>query len=162
MNFFKTIFSKPTPLIQSISVVKYPNKIVFETYDQIKNSYSIRTTEISILESDSSNTAIGKAVLKHLSLSKTVRKVSDEDRKAINENYKKITGLKSMKAQMKDALSVHVSRKNNEIEFFPTVNGGTAGHRKGFHFSEEKFVIEDSENHELIGKTLNLALHKCK
>jgi len=162
MNFFKTIFRKPTPIIQSINVVKYPNKIVFETYNQIKNSYSIRTTEISILESDSSNIEIGKAILKHLSLSKVVRKVSDEDSKVSNENYKKITGLKSMKSQMKDALSVHISRKNNEIEFFPTVNGGTAGNRKGFHFSEEKFMIEDSENYELIGKTFNLALDKCK
>lgn len=97
-----------------------------------------------------------------MSLSKVVKKVSDEDRKVSNENYKKITGLKSMKAQMKDALSVHISRKNNEIEFSPTVNGGTAGHRKGFHFSEKKLTIEDSENYELIGKTLNLALDKCK
>jgi len=162
MNFFKTIFSKPTPIIQSISAKKYPNKIVIETYNQIKNSYSIRSTEVSILETNSSNTEIGKAIIKHLSLSKVVEKVSDEDRKVNNEIYKKITGLKSMKAQMKDALCVNISRKNNQIEFSPTVNGGTAGHRKGFHFSEEKLTIEDSENYELIGKTLNLALDKSK
>ncbi|MFN3428312.1 MAG: hypothetical protein ACK41G_12180, partial [Candidatus Thermochlorobacter sp.] len=70
--------------------------------------------------------------------------------------------LKSMKAQMKDALSVHVSRENNQIEFYPTVNGGTAGNDKGFHFSDDKLTIEDSENFELIGETLNLALEKCK
>lgn len=162
MNFLKKIFSKPTPITQSINVVKYPNKIVFETYHQIKNSYSIRSTEISQLEIDASNLDIGKAILNHLSLSKVIKKVSDEERKAINENYKKITGLTSMKAQMKEALSVHVSRKNNLIDFFPTVNGGTAGNNKGFHFSEEKITIESSENYELIGETFNLALGKCK
>lgn len=162
MNFFKNLFAKPTQHIQSINVIKYPNKIVFETYHKIKNSYSIRSTEISVLETDSSNADIGKAILKHLSYSKIIKKISDEDWKANNENYKKITGLKSMKAQMKDALSVHISRKNNLIEFFPTVNSGTAGHRKGFQFSDERLTIEDSENYELIGKTLNLALDKCK
>lgn len=162
MNFFKKIFSTPTPITQSINVVKYPNKLVFETYNQIKKSYSIRSIEISVLENDSSNTDIGKTILKHLSLSKVVNKVSDEDKKLSNENYKKITGLKSMKTQMKDSLCVHISRKKNQIEFTPTVNGGTTGNHKGFHFSQEKLTIEDTDNYELIGKTLNLALDKCK
>lgn len=162
MNFFKAIFSKPAPIKQSIGVVKYPNKIVFETYNEIKNSYSIRSREVSVMEADSTNIDIGKTIIKHLSLSKVVKKVSDEERKANNEIYKKITGFKSMKAEMKDALSVHISRKNNQIEFYPTINGGTAGDKKGFHFFGEKLTIQDSENYELIGETLNLALNKCK
>lgn len=162
MSIFKTIFGKSTPIQQSISVVKYPNKIVFETYDKIKNSYSTRSLYVSILESDSSDIDIGKAILKHLSLSKIITKISNEERKEINEHYKKITGLKSMKAQMKDALSVHISRENNQIHFYPTVNGGTAGDKKGFHFTGEKTTIEYSQDYELISKTLKLVLVRCE
>jgi len=162
MNFFKTIFDKPNPIIQSINVIKYPDKIIFETYNKIKNSYSTRSLDISVLDINSSNKDIGKYILKHLSLSKTINKESDEERKVNNEVYKKITGLKTMKAQMKDALNVHISRENNQIHFYPTINGGTSGSRKGFHFSEEKITIEYSENNELIGETLKLTLEKCK
>ena len=64
---------------------------------------------------------------------------------------------------MKDSLCVNIYRKNNTIEFSPTVNGGTTGDRKGYHFSDEgKIAIENNEDFELIGKSLRLALVKCR
>ena len=163
MNILKKLFSNTKDVRQSISVIKYPDRIFFETYDKIINAYSTRSKEITILSSNSSDIEIGKAILKHLSLSKTIKKLSDETRKENYEIYKKITGLKSMKAQMKDSLCVNIYRQNNEIEFSPTVNGGTTGDRKGYHFSDEgKITIENNENFELIGKSLRLALEKCR
>lgn len=161
MSFFKSIFGKSNPIIQSINVIKYPDKFIFETYNKIKNSYSTRSLDVSVLEINSSNKDIGISIIKHLSLSKTINKVSDDERKVNNEVYKKTTGLKTLKAQMKDALNVHISRENNQIHFYPTINGGTAGSRKGFNFSDEKITIEYTENYELIGETLKLALDKC-
>lgn len=163
MNILKKLFSNTKDVRQSISVIKYPDRIFFETYDKIINAYSTRSKEITILSSNSSDIEIGKAILKHLSLSKTIKKLSDETRKENYEIYKKITGLKSMKAQMKDSLCVNIYRQNNEIEFSPTVNGGTTGDRKGYHFSDEgKIAIENNEDFELIGKSLRLALEKCR
>lgn len=163
MNILKKLFSNTKDIRQSISVIKYPDRIFFETYDQIINAYSTRSKEITILNSNSSNIEIGKAILKHLSLSRTIKKLSDETRKENYEIYKKITGLKSMKAQMKDSLCVNIYRENNTIEFSPTVNGGTTGDRKGYNFSDEgKITIENNEDFELIGKSLRLALVKCR
>ena len=84
MNILKKLFSNTKDVRQSISVIKYPDRIFFETYDKIINAYSTRSKEITILSSNSSDIEIGKAILKHLSLSKTIKKLSDETRK---ENY---------------------------------------------------------------------------
>ncbi|HEY1196572.1 contact-dependent growth inhibition system immunity protein [Flavobacterium sp.] len=150
------------PFTQGISVIQYPDRIFFETYDRIINSYSIRSKEITILEINSSDFEIGKAIIKHLDLSKTIRKFTDKERKENYEYYKKITGLKSIKAQMKDSLYVSIKRQNNQITFSPTINGGTAGDRKGYQFlNGQEIVIEDNEDFEPIGKVLKAALKKC-
>lgn len=63
---------------------------------------------------------------------------------------------------MKDSLYVHVKRQNNQITFSPTINGGTAGNRKGYNFlSGEEIVIANNEDFESIGKALKSALKKC-
>ncbi|WDF61764.1 contact-dependent growth inhibition system immunity protein [Flavobacterium sp. KACC 22758] len=153
---------KELPFTQTISVVQYPDRILFETYYKIINSYSIRSKEITILEINSSSFEIGKTIHKHLDLSKTIKKFTDKDRKENDEAYKKITGLKSIKAQMKDSLYVSIKRQNNQITFSPTINGGTAGNRKGYQFlNEEEIVIGDNEDFESMGKALKLALKKC-
>lgn len=162
MDFLKRFFSNTKPVRQNISVKKYPNRFFFETYDRVNNSFSTRSKEITILNIDSTDIEIGETILRHLRLSKIIQKITNEERKENDEFYKKITGLKSMKAQMKDSLSVWISLQNNQIEFSPTINGGTTGDRKGYHFlNDEKIVIENSQDFELIGKSLKLALEKC-
>ena len=162
MNFLKTIFGSKKPVVQSISVIKYPDRIFFETYYKIVNSYSTRSTEITISEINISDFEIGKTILRHLDLSRTIKKFTNKERVENYEAYKKITGLKSIKAQMKDWVYVSISRQNNQITFYPTINGGTSGQRKGYHFlDEEKIVIEDSDDFQSIGEALKLALEKC-
>lgn len=152
---------KKLPFIPTISVVQYSDRIFFETYYTIINSYSTRSKEITILETNSSDSEIGKTILKHLDLSKTIKKFTNQERKE-NEEYYKSTGLRSIKAQMKDSLYVHVKRQNNQITFSPTINGGTAGNRKGYNFlSGEEIVIANNEDFESIGKALKSALKKC-
>lgn len=153
---------KRLPSSQTISVIQYPDRIFFETYYRIINSYSTRSKEITILEINSSDFEIGKTILKHLDLCKTIKKFTTQERKENEEAYKKITGLKSIKAQMKDLLYVHIKRQNYQITFSPTINGGTVGNRKGYNFlSGEEIVIANNEDFESIGKTLKLALKKC-
>lgn len=149
---------------QSIGVVKYDDKIVFETISKIKNRHSIRALDISVLQFDASTSEIGLTIIKHLNLSKfNIKMPSDTERKIIDENYKKLTGLKTFKSQMKDSLYISVSRENNQLKFTPTINGGTSGDRKGYHFLEkESLIIIDSGDFELIGKTLLEVYLKCK
>lgn len=154
---------KKLPIIKRIGVVKYPDRIFFETYYTIINSYSTRSKEITILEINSSDFEIGKTILRHLDLSKTIKKFTNQERKENDEAYKKITGLKSIKAQMKDSLHVSIKLQNNQITFSPTITGETTGDRKGYHFlTEEEILIEHNEDFESIGKTLKLALEKCR
>jgi hypothetical protein len=162
MNFLKTIFGSKKPVIQSISVIKYPDRIFFETYYKIVNSHSTRSKEITISEITISDFEIGLTILRHLDLSRTIKKFTKKEKVENYETYKKITGLKSIKAQMKDSLHVSITRQNNQITFYPTLNGGTSGDRKGYHFlNEEKVVIEDSKDFESIGEALKIALEKC-
>lgn len=163
MNFLKRIFGNSKPIKQSISVKKYPDRFFFETYNRVNNSYSARSKEITILDINPSDIEIGKTILKHLSLSKNIKKITNEERKENDELYKKITGLKSIKAQMKDSLCVSIHCQNNQIEFSPTINGGTTGNRKGYNYlNEEKIVIKNNKDFQIIGKSLKLALEKCR
>jgi hypothetical protein len=164
MNFLKNIFSRTKPIKQRIGVTKYPDKILVETIHQIKNSYSIRGVEISLLNSDTSELEIGKTIMKHLALSKSgIKSPNDQTRKETNEAYKRITGLKTMKAQMKDSLYVLIDREGNKIEFTPTINGGSSGKAKGYDFlPNDSLTIDHAEDFELIGSSFNLVLHKCR
>jgi hypothetical protein len=92
-----------------------------------------------------------------------IRMPNDEVYKATAAAYKKNTGLKSIKAEMKDSLYVFVSRKNNEIVFTPYINGGTSGPNRGFRgLPEESLVIKDTNDFNLIGQTIKLAFQRCK
>ena len=164
MNFLKNIFSRAKPIKQRIGITKYPNKIIFETIHQIKNSYSIRGAEISLLDADTSELEIGKAIMKHLALSKSgIKSPDDKAWKETNEAYKRITGLKTMKEQMKDSRYVSVDREGNKIEFTPTINGGTSGKAKGYDFlPDDSLTIDYVEDFEIIGSSFKLALQKCK
>jgi hypothetical protein len=71
---------KKLPFVQRINVVQYPDRIFFETHYWIINSYSVRSNEITILEINSSDSEIGKTILKHLDLSKTIKKITDQQR----------------------------------------------------------------------------------
>lgn len=162
-KFIKNLFLKK-PTKQSIAVVKYPHKILIETIHTIKNSYSIRSAEVTVLNPDASDFEVGEAVVKHLELSKdNIKMPSDTAWKEIKEKYKKITVLKSIKAQMKDSQYVHIKRENSKIEFIPSVNGGTSGSNKGFqHLPEKSLAIENTNDFIAIGKTVNLALERCR
>jgi hypothetical protein len=164
MNFLKNIFSGRKPIKQRIAVIKYPDKILFETIHQIKDSYSIRSAEVRFLDSETSDLEIGKTILMHLALSKSgIKKPSDQERKEINETYRRITGLRSIKEQMKDSQYVLIDREGNKIEFTPTINGGTSGKAKGYDFlPDDSLTIDYIEDFALIGNTFNLALQKCK
>ncbi len=162
-NFLKKLFQKKH-IRQSIGITKYPNQIIFVTTHQIKNSYTIDGPELSALSSDASDEELGKMVIYHLSLSKNNIKVpSDNERDLIDKSFKKFTGLKTIKAQMKDALYVSVIRNNNMIEFIPTQNGGSSGLNRGFRYLDTiNLTVDDIENHKIIGKTLNHAISLCK
>lgn len=163
MNFLKNLFSKKLTK-QDIAVVKYPDKTIVETIHTIKNSYSIRSAEVSVLNPDASDLEVGLAVIKHLELSKdNIKMPNDTAWKEMKEKYKKITRLKSIKAEMKDSLYVQIRRQAGQIEFIPTVNGGTSGLNKGFQSSSEaSIVIENTDDFNLIGKTVNLVLERCR
>lgn len=163
-SLFKRIFASNLDQRQSMAVITYPEHILFETYHQIKHSYQIRSDEISVFDRTITESEIGEAILKHLSLSRYgINDPDIESYKKSRENYKKITRLKTIKAQMKDAHYIHVDRENGNLTFTPSINGGSSGTQRGYRpISDSVIKISDAESFETIGRTLIDALQKCK
>jgi len=163
-HFFKKIFNRQTANPQSIGVVEYPDKIVIETYHQIKNSYWIRSSEVSVISPAAPNFEIGQAILRHLSLSKNgIKMPGDERRAEFKKKYAEVAGLKTLNSQMKDSRLVLISRENGKLQFMPNSNGGTSGENKGYSpLTNHQIEISDTEDHELIAQTLKEALKFCR
>ena len=145
-------------------MVEYPDKIIVETYDQIKNSYWIRSPEVSVITATAPDFELGQAIVRHLNLSKTgIRMPGDERWKESEKKYAEVTGLKTPKSQMKDSRLVLITRENGKLEFMPNSNGGTSGKNKGHSpLTNDRIEISDTEDHELIAQRLKKALQLCR
>lgn len=144
---FRNIFKSKKTESQLISVIEYPNNYVFETYFKLETGLWRRSDFVTITDRDIDQLYMNDLILKHLDYSKNIKE-NQIDFKKLNENYKKITGLSSIKKQMKNSKCVQISRKTNEIIFTPSRNGGTKGDKKGYSdIFEKKIVIEkNTEN----------------
>ena len=126
-----------------IGVYEFPDKYVIITIDTLEQGGGIHTDQITSLPKSVDNLELSKWILKHLELSKSGIKNFDRE-KAKNELIK-VTGLKTLKAQMKDSKYVSLNRHNGIYSIGPTINGGTSGPKKGYHFKKEKIEFNEPE-----------------
>ncbi|GEN77330.1 hypothetical protein [Chryseobacterium hagamense] len=84
-------------------------------------------------------------IIKHLNYSKKVKE-SHIDFKNLSENYKKITGLSSLKKQMNNSKCVQIYQDNHTVTFTSTKNGGTKGDDKGYsEITDKKIIVEKNK-----------------
>lgn len=163
MSFLNKIFGAKDR-DSSIGAILYPDRILIETQDKVRAGLRVTTDQITFLDVEVNDNELGKVVIKHLNLSRTgVRDPKQKDHKIYEEKYKKATGLKTIKAQMKDAKYVGVIKKESVILFEPTINGGSTGPNRGYRDVENASIsIASNSSAKEIGETLRASWIKCK
>lgn len=161
-ELIKKIFSKKINP-KAINIETYPDKIVLTALHQIKNRYWINSSEIEILEINSSNELIGKIIRKQLSLSKYgIKEPNENERKERKEKSDKILKFKSVKESMQNSRHIGISQLDEKIIFYPSKNGGSVGKNRGYIYLKESIEIRSDVSYETFGETYRSALEKCQ
>ena len=162
LELIKKIFSKKINP-KTVNVETYPDKIVLTTFHQIKNSYWINSSEIEILEINSSNELIGKTIRKQLSLSKYgIKEPTEKERKERKEKSDKILKFKSIRESMQNSRHICISEEDGKIIFTPSKNGGSVGKNRGYIYLKENMEIKNDVSNEILGETYRKTLEKCQ
>lgn len=130
--------------ISLVNVTKFPNEYIIETFNSSDAGIWVRSTFISLLQTEFDIDEFENLINLHLDASKKVN-YKKYNLKPVKENYKKVTKKHTLKKQMENAKQVSIYRKNNLIELIPSINGGTSGDLKGFRPIEDKKVILNKE-----------------
>jgi hypothetical protein len=69
MKFLKAIF-KSDKKLQLVGAILYPDKIIIETQNQVKDGFWIVTDKVSILPPEIEDEKLGENIIRHLELSK--------------------------------------------------------------------------------------------
>lgn len=147
---------------RSIEVISYPDRILITTSYRTKAGFEYVTDQISWLPLQATAEELGKAARKHLQMSKADVD-TPTDFSPISQAYKKATGLKSIKARMKDARCVIVGEGNGQITIVPTRNGGAAGAWRGYHHLADKEIkIESTITDSQLGELIRNGWNRCE
>ena len=129
LKIFKRKDNKPT--ILQVGATLYPDKIIIETTDRVKEGFGISSTSISILAVGTDAGTLGQKIRHHLGLTRIGLPISKDYKQAYNEFLNK-AGFKNGKEHHKDALHLLIHQKENQITITSTRNGGYTGKSRGF------------------------------
>jgi hypothetical protein len=89
-------FTKHLDEILKANAILYPDKIVVETMDTVKEGFSITSSKISILPFDIDTSKLGSTIRHHLNLTE-INMTIPKDYKQHYSDYLKQLGLKMVK-----------------------------------------------------------------
>ncbi len=144
-----------------VGVLKYSDKIIVETFHKTDTGIYVKGTEISNISNSSTTLEIGEVILKHLNLIKSGISYNNFEHKKSADNFKKITGLKTNKALMKDSIYIEVTLKDGLLTLLPTINDGTSGYHKGFTPKSEYEKKLENVHAEELGVAVNDLWQHC-
>jgi len=149
------------PTVLGAGATLYPDKVVIETVDRIKDSYGVISTNLTILDPNAESNQLGQTLRHHLGLSRDdLRVTKDIDRKYAD--YLKKAGFKNRKEHYRNALHLMISQKDGKISLAPTINGGPTGKNRGFMGTKEEPISVDSNVSDFeIGELIKLGWSKC-
>ena len=163
LNFFnrkKDITKKD--LVLQANATLYPDKIIIETVDRVKEGFGISSTIISILPIHTDNETLGSKVRYHLSQTKIGLAIP----KDYQQHYKVFlhkVGFKNGKEHHKDASQLMISQRQNHITISPTRNGGYNGKDRGFLGMKDADIIVDRNIDDvMLADKIKEGWTKCK
>lgn len=135
------------------SATLYPDKILIETIDRVKEGFGISSTNISTLPIDVDNNTLGSTIRHHLNLTRTGLTIP-KDYKKYYQNFLDKAGFKNGKEHHKNALHLTISQRQDKITLSPTKNGGYTGKDRGFLGIKDSDIIitADIDNSALADK----------
>jgi len=144
------------------SATLYPDKIIIETIDRLKEGGSISSTKIAILSLDTELSLLGSTIRYHLSLTET-NLPTPKDWKQHYTGYLMQMGFKNGKEHHKNALLLNLHQKDDTITISPTKNGGFTGKDRGFLGIKDSDIIfiTDIDNSTL-GDKIKFGWTKCE
>lgn len=135
MNIFK-IFKRQKntqqdKIVLQASATLYPDKILIETVDRVKEGFGISSTNITTLPVDTDNNTLGSTLRHHLNSTRTGLTIPKDYKKHYQDFLNK-AGFKNGKDHHKNALHLTISQRKDKIILSPTKNGGYTGKDRGF------------------------------
>lgn len=147
-------------VFKKAGAIRYPDRILIETWHSEPDGFSIVSGEVTFISADVPDEELGALLVRHLGLSLNKIPLSD---KTQDQLYKEATGLKTLRAQMKDARFVAVCLAGFRITLTPTVNGGPTGADAGYtHKTDEEISVINSTDYARIGQALRKAWAICE
>jgi hypothetical protein len=161
-SFIKFFRKQRPPKIRQANAILYPDKIIIETVDQIKDSYSVITHKLTILNINADDSQIALTMREHLGLS-SIRSNAPKDNDKNFAAYLKKAGFKTRKAYYQDALLLSVLQDDRNIKLIANINGGSTGKNRGFTNSNtEPIVIDSNVSDEVLAQNIRLGWSLCK
>lgn len=161
LDIFTRGHKTQTPIVRGAGATLYPDKIIIETVDRIKDLYGIISANVTILNSDADSALLGKTLKHHLEQSRNnLSKTTNTDKRY--EEYLKATGFKNRKEQHRNGLHLIIHQKNGMISLAPTINWGPTGKNRGFVNTKDKpLTVDTNVTDSELGESIRLGWSKC-
>jgi hypothetical protein len=128
---------------KSVGATLYPSQIIIETRNK-KNDFSWYSTDhISILPHDTTNEVLGSTIIQHLKNSK-LQDITSQEIKALRDNFKRVTKLKTDKAIHDNAQYVSIYLIDTKVRIEPFKN---KANQKSFYRLPDKIFSFDLPDH---------------
>lgn len=161
LEIFKTGQKTRKPTVLGAGATLYPDKIVIETVDRIKDSYGIISTNLTILDTNVESNLLGQTLKHHLGHSIDDLKMT-KNIDGRYTDYLKKAGFKNRKEHHRNALHLMINQKEGKISLAPTINEGPTGKNRGFNGTKEEPVTVDSNvSDSELGDIIKLGWGKC-
>ena len=162
-NIFKQ--KKDTGLKEKIlqaNALLYPDKIIIETIDRVREGFGISSTKITVLPFDTDSNLLGLKVKQQLSLTEENLSIPKDYKKHYGD-FLKEAGFKNGKEHHKNALLLNLHQKGDTIVISPTLNGGFTGKDRGFLAMKgfDIIIAADIENTTL-GDKIRYGWTRCE
>jgi hypothetical protein len=162
LDIFKLQSKQTASIVRQAGATLYPDKIVIQTVDRIKDLYSITSTNVTILGLKASSEFLGQTLRYHLEQSRdNIKKPKDigDDRYA---KFLKAAGFKNRKEHHRNALHLVIGEKDGKIDLSPMINRGPTGKKGGFYNTQHQPLVVDVKVSDTeLGDALRLGWTKC-
>jgi hypothetical protein len=162
LNLFRRKATTAAVKVLQASATLYPEKILIETIDRVKDGFGISSPNLTTLPVNASSELIGSKLKHHLSLTKHDLNIP-KDYKKHYDDFLRAAGFNNAKQHHKDALHLAVDERDENITIRPTCNAGATGNDHGFlGIKGTEIKMKSDVSNQELGDAIRAAWSKCE
>jgi hypothetical protein len=162
LNLFGRKTTTSAVKVLQASATLYPDKILIETIDRVKEGFGISSLNLALLPIDASSELIGSKLKYHLSLTQHNLNIPKDYKKHYN-SFLGAAGFKNAKQHHKDALHLTIDQRDENITIHPTRNAGATGKDSGFlGIKGTEIKLNSDISNQQLGNAIRAAWLKCE